>query len=156
MHVVSCMKSTNAIIAFFSCNSRLEKSMERTEERGWYIDDAVWQGEAVDIEMTTESTEIADSSATTNKADDDPSSFTFPADEARDRCVICGINFKMVFDNDNGIYVYTNCREINVLNDDAAENEFESMLVHVTCWRGLGSPDVLTADETLQDHEAHY
>jgi pre-mRNA cleavage complex 2 protein Pcf11 len=135
--------------------SRLEKSMERTEERGWYIADAIWEGEEVDVEMATELTEMADSSATGNKTDDDPNSFTFPADEARDRCVICGINFKMTFDNENGIYVYTNCREMKVLNDDAAEKEFESMLVHVTCWRGLGSPDVLTADETLQDHE-HY
>jgi pre-mRNA cleavage complex 2 protein Pcf11 len=127
--------------------------MERTEERGWYLADAIWEGEEVDVEMATESTEMADSSATGNKTDDDPNSFTFPADEARDRCVICGINFKMTFDNENGMYVYTNCREIKVLNDDAAEKEFESMLVHVTCWRGLGSPDVLTADETLQDHE---
>jgi pre-mRNA cleavage complex 2 protein Pcf11 len=154
---VSRISSTN--IMFFVLTlvlkSRLEKSMERTEERGWYIADAIWEGEEVDVEMATELTEMTDSSATGNKTDDDPNSFTFPADEARDRCVICGINFKMTFDNENGMYVYTNCREMKVLNDDAAEKEFESMLVHVTCWRGLGSPDVLTADETLQDHE-HY
>lgn len=57
----------------------------------------------------------------------------------------------MQFDNDNGIYVYSNARDIEVLNDDAAERESESMLVHVTCWRGLGSPQVLTWDQTLQN-----
>lgn len=129
--------------------------MERTEERGWYIDDSVWTGEtsAADVVMATESTEVAE--ASTDEADRDPASFTMPADESRDRCVICGINFKMVFDNENGIYMYNNCREIEVLNDDAAEKESESMLVHVTCWRGLGSPEVLTADETLQEN-LHY
>ena len=73
-----------------------------------------------------------------------------PADELRDRCVVCGINFKMFFDNDDGIYKYSNCIEKEVLNDDVAELESEQQLVHVTCWRGLGSPDVLSADQALQ------
>ena len=81
----------------------------------------------------------------------DPSTFTMPADESRDRCVICGINFKMFFDNDDGIYKYNNCREIEVMNDEAAMKESEDMLVHVTCWRGLGSPTTLTQDQALQD-----
>ena len=38
-----------------------------------------------------------------------------------------------------------------VLNDDAAEKESESMLVHVTCWQGLGSLVVLTMDQALQE-----
>jgi len=128
--------------------------MERTEERGWYEDSSVWTGEAsaAEVAATTgvESTEVT-ADASTSEADKDPASFTMPADESRDRCVICGINFKMFFDNENGIYMYNNCREIEVLNDDAAEKESESMLVHVTCWRGLGSPDVLTSDQALQE-----
>ena len=47
--------------------------------------------------------------------------------------------------------MYNNCREIEVLNDEAAAKEKEDMLVHVTCWRALGSPDDLMADQTLQD-----
>lgn len=137
----------------FLHRSQLEKSMERTEERGWYVDGAVWTGEskAVDLVAPTESKEMAD---VASSKDADPSTFTMPADESRDRCVICGINFKMFFDNENGIYMYNNCREIEVLNDDAAEKESESMLVHITCWRGLGSPPVLTMDQALQ--EAHH
>ena len=81
----------------------------------------------------------------------DPSSFTMPAEEARDHCVICGINFNMFFDNDDGIYMYRNCREIEVLNDEAAALEKEDLFVHVTCWRALGSPESLTSDQTLQD-----
>ena len=126
--------------------------MERTEERGWYMDSAVWTGEATAADVATatgvESSEGVDGSAV--EGDADPSTFTMPADESRDRCVICGINFKMFFDNEDGIYMYSNCREIEVLNDDAAEKESESMLVHHTCWRGLGSPEVLTMDQALQ------
>jgi pre-mRNA cleavage complex 2 protein Pcf11 len=129
--------------------------MERTEERGWYVDSTVWTGEssAADLIATsTESQGMADGASSTKDAD--PSTFTMPADESRDRCVICGINFKMFFDNENGIYMYSNCREIKVLNDDAAEKESDSLLVHITCWRGLGSPPVLTMDQALQ--EAHH
>ena len=65
--------------------------------------------------------------------------------------VVCGINFKMFFDNDNGMYMYKNCREVEVLNDDdVALNASEQMLVHVTCWRGLGSPAVLNMDQALR------
>lgn len=129
--------------------------MERTEERGWYIDDSVWTGEATvaEVALATESTE-AFTDVATSEEDKDPASFIMPADESRDKCVICGINFKMFFDNENGIYMYSNCREIEVLNDDAAEKESESMLVHVTCWRGLGSPEELTSDQALQ--ESHH
>jgi pre-mRNA cleavage complex 2 protein Pcf11 len=115
--------------------------MARTEERGWYISDSTWSGE--------EATEAAGPASADDEAD--PSTFTMPADESKDRCVVCGINFKMFFDNDDGIYKYNNCREIEVMNDDAAEKESEQMLVHVTCWRGLGSPAVLSMDQALQD-----
>lgn len=140
--------------------SRLEKSMERTEERGWYVDGSVWTGEAsaADVAIATESrTEVAAADVSSiSDADKDPASFIMPADESRDRCVVCGINFKMFFDNEDGIYMYNNCREIEVLNDDAAEKESESMLVHVTCWRGLGSPEILTSDQALQETHHEY
>ena len=81
--------------------------------------------------------------------DADPDTFTMPADESRDRCAICGINFKMFFDNEDGIYKYSNCREIEVLNDEAAVTDSEDMLVHVTCWRNLGSPELLNAEQII-------
>lgn len=133
--------------------------MERTEERGWYVADSIWTGETSedDVAITTEPTDGATADAANiSEADRDPSSFTMPADESRDRCVICGINFKMVLDNDDGGYLYNNCREIEVLNDDAAEKESESMLVHVTCWRALGSPEVLDSDQALQETGHHF
>ena len=49
------------------------------------------------------------------------------------------------------MYKYRNCREIEVMNDDVAENESEMMLAHFTCWRGLGSPATLDIDQTLWD-----
>ena len=127
--------------------------MARTEERGWYIADIIWTGEASRENFinraTTEASEIPGSVSPEDEAD--PDTFTMPADESRDRCVVCGINFQMLFDNDDGIYKYKNCREIEVLTDDAAMNESELVLVHVTCWRGLGSPPILTMDQTIQD-----
>lgn len=127
--------------------------MARTEERGWYSSDEVWSGDAKDLEDQKMAEEDVDASALVGGGMDgeaDPASFTVPADESRDRCVICGINFKMFFDNDEGIYMYNNCREMEVLNDEAAAKEKEDMLVHVTCWRALGAPEVLTEDQTLQ------
>ena len=56
----------------------------------------------------------------------------------------------MHFDQDDGEWKYRNCREIEVLNDDVAEEESQDLLVHVTCHRGLGSPDFLSADQALQ------
>lgn len=137
---------------------RLEKTMERTDERGWYEEDAIWTGQvsAATVAVVSSVDAMDTSDAAVSDADKDPASFTMPADESRDRCVICGINFKMVFDNNDGIYMYTNCREIEVLNDDAAEKESEQMLVHVTCWRGLGSPNELTSDQALQETDHHF
>ena len=128
--------------------------MERTEERGWYISGLVWTGEETATKANATGTgegETEAANSTAEEGETDPNKFTVPADESRDRCVICGINFKMVFDNDDGIYKYNNCREIVVLQDEAALKESESMLVHVTCWRGLGSPAELTSDQALQD-----
>jgi pre-mRNA cleavage complex 2 protein Pcf11 len=143
---------SNHLDSLFKRN-QLEKSMTRTEERGWYPAENVWTGEKTILAAA----EVKEGTQPENTVDEfDPEHSTMPADESRDRCVICGINFKMFFDNDDGIYRYSNCREIEVLNDDAAEKHSEEMLVHVTCWRGLGSPEVLTMDqalqETLRDH----
>jgi pre-mRNA cleavage complex 2 protein Pcf11 len=139
------------LFPFLLCR-QLEKTMARTEERGWYISDSVWSGgsKADEAGNFAEETPEADG-PTTAEEEADPSTFTMPADESRDRCVICGINFKMFFDNDDGIYRYSNCREIEVLNDEAAAKESEEMLVHLTCWRALGSPPVLNSDQALQE-----
>lgn len=103
----------------------------------------------VDMGISADTPASADTAAAEEEAD--PSTFTQPADESRDRCVICGINFKMFFDNDDGIYKYSNCKEMEVLNDETAIKESEDMLVHVTCWRALGSPQLLTPDQALQE-----
>lgn len=124
--------------------------MARTEERGWYCSDRVWTGEAKE-EAADDTMQSNVAEATGSTEDADPDSFTEVADETRDKCVVCGLNFKMFFDNDDGAYKYRNCQEIEVMNDDVAENESDMMLVHVTCWRGLGSPATLDIDQTLRD-----
>ena len=70
--------------------------------------------------------------------------------ETRDRCVLCGITFAMFFDQDDGEWKYRNCKEMNVDEDDGPtldDDEVEPVLVHVTCWNGLGCPHVLTPDQ---------
>jgi pre-mRNA cleavage complex 2 protein Pcf11 len=131
---------------------QLEKTMRTTQERGWYDDTVTWCGKGKEIETIASGLDGDDNSdgPTGDESNFDPDTFTTPADESRDRCVICGINFKMIFDNDDGIYKYSGAREIEVLNDEAAATESEQMLVHVTCWRNLGSPQILTADQTIQ------
>jgi len=135
---------------------QIEKSITATQERGWYLDDDMWSKGGKSQAASTNADNVDGSGQMAGDDDADPESFTMPADESRDRCVICGINFKMVFDNDDGIYKYNNCREIEVLNDEAAARESEEMFVHVTCWRNLGSPDIVTADQTLQDSRISY
>lgn len=116
------------------------------------MSESVWSGDTKDSDDAVSKEGAVDvSTMASGETDIDPSSFTMPAEESRDRCVICGINFKMFFDNDDGIYMYNNCREIEVLNDEAAAKEKEDLLVHVTCWKALGAPETLTADQTLQD-----
>ena len=48
-------------------------------------------------------------------------------------------------------YMLFACREIEVLNDETAIKESEEMLVHVTCWRNMGSPPQLNPEQALQD-----
>ena len=130
---------------------QLEKLMARTEERGWYVSDSSWSGDSESTEGGPESSADASGLAANNE-EADPDSFTFPADESRDRCVVSGKKFEMFFDDDDGIYKYKNCREIEVLNDDDVSlEESVRMLVNVTSWRGLGSPAFLTRDQTLRD-----
>jgi len=129
--------------------NQLNKTMERTEERGWFISQDSWMGLSGGSGPSDD--DIMNIGTEKSSLDDNPNKWTVPADENQDKCSICGIHFKMEFDNDDGIYNYSNAREIAVLNDDAAARESETMLVHATCWRGLGSPDVLTMDQTLQD-----
>ena len=135
---------------------QLEKSIATTQERGWYDDDDIWSRGGKSQEASTAPDDEDGTGPTAGDDDASPDTFTMPADESRDRCVICGINFKMFFDNDDGIYKYSNCREIEVLNDEAAAKDSEEMLVHVTCWRNLGSPELMTADQTLQDARMSY
>jgi pre-mRNA cleavage complex 2 protein Pcf11 len=143
--------------------NQLEKSIAKTEERGWYVVDLVWAGEVKeeDLDNSTETGPNSKNTAAslspqqqqTAATEDDgysPETSTVPADETRDRCVVCGINFKMFFDNDDGMYKYGNCREIELLNDaEISLYDSDNALVHVTCWRGLGSPNLLTMDQAL-------
>jgi hypothetical protein len=146
------LELSNHLDALFKRN-QLEKSMTRTQERDWYIDSVVWMGETASQQGLDNASMMAggvNESSAGNAMDDgyDPATSTMPADESRDRCIICGLNFKMEFDNDDGMYKYQNCREIEVLN---GEDESELRLVHVSCWRGLGSPVVLTMFQALQE-----
>jgi pre-mRNA cleavage complex 2 protein Pcf11 len=131
--------------------SQLEKSMARTEERGWYRFDHNWIQRISDEETKAVGTSADGTSDIDVDNTDNTEISTVAADESRDRCAICGLKFKMHFDHDDGIYKYSNCKEVEVMNDDAAETESDMKLVHFTCWKGLGSPDILTFDQTLQD-----
>lgn len=130
--------------------SQLEKTMEVRDERGWYQADTVWARELAEPSANGHTSEGQDEFTGTKVDDTDPIKSVVTADESRDKCIICGINFEMHFDQDDGEWKYSNCREIEVLNDDVAEEESQDLLVHVTCHRGLGSPDFLTADQALQ------
>ena len=58
----------------------------------------------------------------------------------------------MFFDQEDGEWKYRNCIEKDVeVNDGPTmdEDEAEAKLVHYSCWKGLGSPAFLTADQVL-------
>lgn len=135
----------------FDTNRQLEKAIATTEERGWYISDSVFSLEQQVEEMQISNAGGDASDPAKGDSEVDPDSFTELADESRDRCVICGLNFKMYFDNDDGVFKYKNCREIEVLNDEMAIKESEQMLVHVTCWKNMGCPPQLYPEQALQD-----
>lgn len=127
--------------------------MEKTDERGWYTEDSVWLvGSSVaDMTMATEekSPGALQAAVDTQMEEAPTGSTTVVADETRDRCILCGINFAMFFDQDDGEWKYRNCTEKNVEHDGPTmdEEEAEPVLVHATCWEGLGSPEVLMADQ---------
>ncbi|GFH52277.1 pre-mRNA cleavage complex 2 protein Pcf11 [Chaetoceros tenuissimus] len=144
------IEQSNHLDELFRRN-QLEKAMERTDERDWYESESKWCRR-----MTSNSVSFEDAAVHNdeNQISDerDPDSYVMTADESKDRCAICGINFNMHFDQDEGEWKYKNCREIEVLNDDVAEEESEMMYVHVTCQRNLGV-DILTRDQVqIQDY----
>lgn len=129
----------------------LEKSMERTDERGWYDSDLLWSGYGSTSSGLQRNGDGIVANEMGGGADGryaDPMLSMVTADESRDKCVVCGINFSMKFHEDDGEFKFLNCREVVVLNDDVAEEESENLLAHETCHRGLGSPEVLTRDQT--------
>jgi pre-mRNA cleavage complex 2 protein Pcf11 len=153
--------------------SQVEKNIERTgggiggiggssNERGWYMNEDDWSllGKTMDDAIMTmgNTTDKASStplpgsgtmSTTTMNDDGTTRPNTVIADESRDRCSLCGINFAMFFDQDDGEWKYRNCMESNVENDGPTmeEEDCDPVLVHVTCWEGLGCPTVLGLDE---------
>ncbi|KAL3800746.1 hypothetical protein ACHAW5_009316 [Stephanodiscus triporus] len=135
---------------------QLEKTTERTEERGWYPDEGAWSSGGVDAADATASAgeksskPLGGATGAGASTEDGPTeSTTVVADETRDRCILCGINFAMFFDQDDGEWKYRNCKEMNVEADGPTmdDEELEPVLVHVTCWEGLGSPRFLTPDQ---------
>lgn len=132
--------------------SQLEKTMERTEERGWYPEDGTWAlgGKVGETSTADAEKPSSDAAGADSAAEEAPAaSTTVAADETRDRCILCGINFDMFFDQDDGDWKYRNCIEKNVERDGPTMDGegLEAVLVHVTCWEGLGSPEYLTADQ---------
>jgi len=131
--------------------------MEKTDERGWYVVEAIWIGDRTDVSEEKNAMDVKPSlDVSKNIAADDTTSFAAAviADETRDRCILCGINFAMFFDQEDGEWKYKNCTEKTVLKDDEGpladeEEESQSVLVHETCWDGLGRPEFLTADQIL-------
>ena len=146
--------------ALFKKN-QLEKSMEMTDERGWYESDLVWSGilsksndwvvGGIDNSMVMDNAEQQQSLVGVGATSiiDDPKLSTVTADDSRSKCIICGVNFNMKFNEEEGDWKYENCKEIIVMNDDVAEKESENMLAHATCLKGLGSPRFLTRDQVL-------
>jgi pre-mRNA cleavage complex 2 protein Pcf11 len=133
--------------------SQLEKSMEKTEERGWYTDELAWIGISSvhdsDVNAVTDEKQTLNPNETTAANE----TATILADEQRSKCILCGISFAMHFDQDDGEWKYKNCIEKDVLKEDDGptleEEEFEAVLVHRTCWEGLGRPEFLTPDQIL-------
>lgn len=139
--------------------SQLEKKMaSTTEERGWYTVESVWtlgrRGTDASAPTTTDGQILLDAGAAANASTSEAHRSTLStviADETRDRCLLCGINFAMYFDQEDGEWKYKNCIEKSVEHDDGPTmdeaEELESVLVHMTCWEGLGSPECLTPDQ---------
>ena len=133
--------------------NQLEKTMERTDERGWYESETFWSALG---SARKDGNQMNDTAMATNESEGgadngsfDPSRSTVIADESKGKCVLCGNPFTMKFNEDDGDFHYENCKEIEVMNDDVAVEESENLLAHATCLRGLGSPQYLTRDQTM-------
>ena len=146
------MRFLNKPFCVLATYSQLEKSMEKTEERGWYANEPTWIGANINTSSQEESkldgTHTLDDTPTNNN-----DAATVLADENRSKCILCGISFAMHFDQEDGEWKYKNCIEKDILKEDDGptldEEEFEAVLVHRTCWEGLGRPEFLTPDQVL-------
>jgi pre-mRNA cleavage complex 2 protein Pcf11 len=148
---ICCAHQLCLCVILLNIVSQLEKMMEKTDERGWYVDELIWIGVA---KASLEEEKAMDDEQALSKATvDEKTSSTVIADETRDRCILCGINFAMFFDQEDGEWKYKNCIEKTVEEDEGPladeENESKLVLVHATCWDGLGRPEILTADQIL-------
>jgi pre-mRNA cleavage complex 2 protein Pcf11 len=129
------------------------------EERGWYVSKDVWAGlEGVAGGGGVDGAAAGGAASGSNNNNTAMNhvleaaaaeASTHLADETRSKCRICGINFHMVFDNEEGDYMYSNCREMTVVPPPASTEE--QVLVHFTCLNALGSPATLTSDQILND-----
>lgn len=126
--------------------------MEKTEERGWYVNEATWLG-VTSVDDSEEKMDLDDKQIDIKEEAINYDAATIIADETRSKCILCGISFAMLFDQEDGEWKYKNCVEKDVLKEDDGptleEEEFEAVLVHRTCWEGLGKPEYLTPEQVL-------
>merc|ERR1711862_16937 len=122
--------------------AQLEKSIDKTEERDWYHEESVW------IKGSSNKSALNDDIITSPMSSDSPAdeatatTASVVADESRDRCPVCGINFDMFFDQESSEWHYKNCIEKSVEDDGPTmDDDEEKVLLHFTCWKGLGSPE---------------
>lgn len=59
------------------------------------------------------------------------------ADESRTLCRICAKKFETFYDDDNGVYMFKDCREVEILEEVEGVEE-ERVYVHGTCCGNLG------------------
>ena len=132
---------SNHLDNLFRVNQASKTTMANTNERGWYTQEITWTGEQTTTNISTSSQLDTQTGV---QAAADAQAATVPADETRSKCSICGLNFFMVFDNEEGEYMYSNCREMPLDNI-----QLPKVLTHSTCWTALGSPEYLTKDQIL-------
>ena len=99
--------------------SQIGKVMERAEERGWFCQERDWSGSPHNDAVDTKDHQTATNSTVHNEH-----SQLHIADESRPKCAVCGVLFKMVFDNDHGEWMYKDCREVEVLRPLSSSKYF--------------------------------
>ncbi|GMH73062.1 hypothetical protein TrST_g10224 [Triparma strigata] len=62
---------------------------------------------------------------------------TSPADESRPLCRICGKKFSTFYDDEEGVYMFNDCREVEIIEEVEGVRE-EKVYVHGTCCGNLG------------------